>query len=297
MKKAIKLEGIFPALVCSFTPDNKLDEEAIRENVRFCIDNGCAGVVANGSTGEAVNLSREERARVAEICVEECHPKGKKVISGCGGPTTSGTLELVTDAYKAGCDAALVITPFNNIPNKVGLLAHYHEIAKVGIPVIVYNIPSHTGVDVDLDTFEKLIQEENIIGIKESSGNLPMMAEIVRRYGSEITIFTGCDELTLQIFSTGATAAILALANIAPAQVCKILEDVKAQNLESARETYYKLLPIAHCISADENFPATVKEAVTQLGHRCGAPRMPIVDCSAEEKQEIHNALVYAGLI
>ncbi len=297
MKKAIKLEGIFPALVCSFTADNQLDEEAIRENVRFCLDSGCAGVVANGSTGEAVNLSREEKLRFAQICVEECHPRGKKVISGCGGPTTSSTIELVSDALKAGVDAGLVITPFNNIPNQEGLLAHYKEVSKVGLPIIVYNIPSHTGVNVEMDLFNQLIQDPNIIGIKESSGNLPMMAEIMRLYGDDITIFTGCDELTLQIFSTGASAAILALANIAPAQVCSILENVKSGNLNAARETYYKLLPIAHCISAEENFPATVKEAVSQLGHRCGPARLPIVGCSDKEKQEIHDALVYAGLI
>lgn len=297
MKKVIKLEGIYPALVCSFTDDNRLDEEAIRENVRFCLDAGCAGVVANGSTGEAVNLSREEKKRVAEICVEECHARGKKVISGCGGPTTSSTVEMVSDALSVGVDAGLVITPFNNIPNQDGLLTHYEEIAKIGLPLILYNIPSHTSVNIDLDTFDKLMDNPNIIGMKESSGNLPMMAEIVRRYGDDITVFTGCDELTLQIFCTGATAAVLALANIAPAQVCSILENVKAGKLEEAKETYYKLLPIAHCISAEENFPATVKEAVSQLGHRCGPARLPIVACSEKEKKEIHDALVYAGLI
>ncbi len=297
MKKPIKLEGIFPALVCSFTPENTLDEEAIRENIRFCLDAGCAGVVANGSTGEAVNLSREEKCRMATICVEECHARGKKVISGCGGPTTSDTLQLVEDAYAAGVDAGLVITPFNNIPNKEGLLAHYKAIAKVGLPIILYNIPSHTGVNIDLDTLAELLQEPNIIGMKESSGNIPLMAEVLRRYGDDVTLFTGCDELSLQIFVTGGSAAILALANIAPAQVCQILEDVKAGRIEEAKATYYKLLPIAHCISAEENFPATVKEAVSQLGHRCGPARLPIVPCSEQEKQEIHDALVYAGLL
>ena len=147
MKKAIKLEGIFPALVCSFTADNKLDEQAIRENIRFCLDGGCAGVVANGSTGEAVNLSREEKKRFAQICVEECHARGKKVISGCGGPTTSATIELVSDAKEVGVDAGLVITPFNNVPNQTGLTIHYEEVAKIGLPIIIYNIP-HTPVSM-----------------------------------------------------------------------------------------------------------------------------------------------------
>ncbi|MGX8702581.1 4-hydroxy-tetrahydrodipicolinate synthase [Caproiciproducens sp.] len=297
MEKPITLKGIFPALVCSFDANNHLDEEAIRENIRFALDNGCAGVVANGSTGEAINLSREEKKRVAEISVEECHARGKKVISGCGGPTTSATLELVKDALEVGVDAGLVITPFNNIPNQNGLIAHYSQVASLGLPIILYNIPSHTSVNIDMDTFNKLIQLPNVIGIKESSGNLYMMAEIVRKYGTDITIFTGCDELTLQIFSTGASAAVLALANIAPAEVVSILENVQAGKLDKARETYYKLLPIAHVISADENFPATVKEAVSQLGHRCGAARLPIIPCSEQEKKEIHDALAYAGLL
>ena len=216
MKKPIKLEGIFPALVCCFDENNRLDEEGMRRLIRYCLDGGAAGVAVNGSTGEAINLSREEKIRLTQISVEECRPRGKKVIAGCGGPTTSSTLELVQDALDAGADAGLALTPFNNIPKQDGLIAHYEAAAAVGLPIVLYNIPSHTGANIDMDTFEKLIQIPSVIGIKESSGNLPMMAEIIRKYGTDITIFTGCDALTLQIFSTCADAAILALGNIAP---------------------------------------------------------------------------------
>ena len=297
MKKPIKLEGIFPALVTSFDQNNQLDEEALRKIVRYCLDGGSAGVAVNGSTGEAINLSREEKIRAIKVCLEECRPRGKKVIAGCGGPTTSSTLELVKDALEAGADAGLVLTPFNNIPKQDGLIAHYEAVAALGLPIVLYNIPSHTGVNIDMDTFEKLIQIPSVIGIKESSGNLPMMAEIIRKYGRDITIFTGCDALTLQIFSTGADAAILALGNIAPAAVVSILENMKAGNLEAARETYYKLLPIANIISEEENFPTTVKEAVSQLGYNCGPPRLPITPCNDREKKAIYEALVYAGLL
>lgn len=297
MKKPIKLEGIFPALVCCFDAENRIDEGETRRLIKYCLDGGAAGVAVNGSTGEAINLSREEKIRLVQICVEECRPRGKKVIAGCGGPTTSSTLELVKDAMEAGADAGLVLTPFNNIPKQDGLIAHYQAVAAVGLPIILYNIPSHTGVNIDIDTFEKLIQIPSIIGIKESSGNLPMMAEIIRKYRQDITIFTGCDALTLQIFSTGADAAILALGNIAPAGVVSILENMKAGKLEAAREVYYKLLPIANVISEEENFPTTVKEAVSQLGYRCGAPRLPITPCNDNEKKTIREALIYAGLL
>jgi 4-hydroxy-tetrahydrodipicolinate synthase len=296
MKKPIKLEGIYPALITSLNGDGSLDIPGVKKNVRHCLDNGCAGVVVMGSTGEAVNMSREERIAVIKAAVEESAGKGK-VIAGAGAPITSTTLAYVQDAKENGADAALVITPFNNIPNSEGLIKHYTAANEVGIPIILYNLPAHTGVAITMDIFDELIKLPNIIGIKESSGNFPLMANIIRKYGDDVTIFTGCDDLTLPIFSLGAKAAILALANIAPKQVVSILEDVKANRLESARKTYSNLLPIAVIIGEAVNFPATVKEAVKQTGRPAGAPRLPIVPCDSNQCKEIAEALKYAGLI
>lgn len=293
--KKLKLEGIFPAMVVSYLDNGELDIEGIKNNVRFYMDQGCAGVVCNGSTGEAVNLSREERIAVIKAA-KEVIGKGK-IIAGTGAPITSAALQNTRDAKDAGADAALVITPFNAIPNRDGLIKHYKMVAEIGIPIILYNLPAHTGVEITLDIFEELIQNDNIIGIKESSGNFPFMGEIIRKYGDDITIFTGCDDLSLQIFAMGAKAAILALANIAPGMVVDMMKDVQANRMEQARDKYYRLLPIAKAISASENFPAPVKEAVSLLGRPCGTPRMPITPVGKQESEEIREALKVAGLI
>lgn len=297
MKKIIKLEGIFPALVVSFTEEGELDLPSIKKNVMFCLDNGCAGVVVNGSTGEAINLSREERMEVIKAAVEVCKPLGKTVIAGAGAATTSETLRLVMDAKDIGADAVLVITPFNNIPNKNGLIKHYTMVADIGLPVIMYNIPGHTGVTIDMNIFDTLIQHPNIIGMKDSSGDLILMGEIISKYGEDITLFTGCDNICLQIFAMGATAAILCLANVAPKQVVQIFNDVRENRLDEAREIYYKLLPIANIISEDVNFPVPVKEATRQIGHSVGNPRLPLTPVSKEDEDKIHEALKYAGII
>lgn len=296
-QQKVKLKGIFAALVCSFDEKGQVDEEAIRDNVRYCLDGGCAGVVANGSTGEAVALSREERIKVIKICVDECHSRGKKVIAGTGAATTEATLMYTRDAKEAGADAVLVITPFNCIPTQEGLRIHYESVADVGIPVVLYNIPTHTNVTIEMDTFDALVKHPNVIGIKDSSGNLGMLAEIYRKYGTEVSVFTGSDDLILQIFSAGADAAVLCLANIAPKNVNAVLDAINNNDLETARKEYFKILPIATAIGNDENFPACVKEAVEQLGHKCGPCRLPCTPCTEEDKKKVHDALVYAGLL
>lgn len=296
MKKAIKLEGIYPALITSMNDDGSVNLEGVKENILHAMDNGCAGVVVMGSTGEAVNLSDDERVAIIKLTVELCKGKGK-VIVGTGAPITSTALELTKAAKDLGADAALVITPFNNIPNRTGLIKHYTMINDIGIPTILYNLPSHTGVEITMDVFDELIQLPNIIGIKESSGNIPMMAEIIRKYGDDVTIFTGCDDLTLPIFSIGAKAAILALANIAPKQVVDIFNAVQNNDFVTARKLYGSLLPIGAIIGEGVNFPATVKEAVRQLGRPAGKPRMPITPVPAEQAKEITEALKVAGLL
>jgi 4-hydroxy-tetrahydrodipicolinate synthase len=297
MKKPIKIEGIFPALATSFKPSGELDLEGVRKNIEFCLDNGCAGVTVLGSTGEAINLDKTERSAITKLAVEVCHQRGKLVIAGTGAATTKDAVSLTQDAMNDGADAALVITPFNNIPNHTGLIAHYKAVCKVGIPVILYNLPSHTGVDITFPIFQELIEIPNVIGMKESSGNMALMANMIKAYGDDVTLFTGCDNLTLQIFSMGAKAAILAIANIAPKQVVSILDSVLKNDLEGARETYYQILPIADAISEEENFPATVKAAIDLLGRSVGDPRMPITPVSDEGRVAIKEALIKSGLL
>ena len=292
----MKFEGLMPAIITPMDKDGEIDFEGLKKNVEFYLDAGCTGIVANGSTGEAVNLSREERIAVIKNVIEVV--KGKvKVIAGTGAPTTNVTLEYTRDAMKAGADAVLVITPFNAIPNKEGLYLHYKEVAEVGIPVIMYNLPQHTNVEIDLETMGRLVKLDNIVGLKESSGNLSYFAETIRRFSEDITLISGCDDLILQTLSMGIPALILAFGNIAPKMIIEIFHAIKHNDFISAREKYYKLLPMARAIGDSVNFPAPVKEAVRLLGRPSGPPRLSTLPVNQEESEEIRKKLIYAGLL
>ncbi|MHA1471138.1 MAG: 4-hydroxy-tetrahydrodipicolinate synthase [Candidatus Asgardarchaeia archaeon] len=294
--KKIKFDGLMPAIITPMNKDGEVNYEGLKKNVEFYINSGCTGIVANGSTGEAVNLSREERINIVKLIVKIA--KGKvKVISGTGAPTTNVTLQYTKDAMDAGADAALVITPFYAIPNKEGLYLHYKKIAEVGIPIIIYNLPQATGVEIDFDTTERLVKLDNIVGIKDSSGNLSYFSEVFRRFSKDITPISGCDDLILQTLSLGTPALILALGNIAPRMIIDIFNAIKSNNLTSARETYFKLLPIARAFNDAVNFPAPVKEAVRLLGRPSGPPRLSILPVTKEESKEITQRLIYAGLL
>ena len=292
----MKFEGLMPAIITPMDKDGEIDFEGLKKNVEFYLDAGCTGIVANGSTGEAVNLSREERIAVIKNVIEVV--KGKvKVIAGTGAPTTNVTLEYTRDAMKAGADAVLVITPFNAIPNKEGLYLHYKEVAKVGIPIIMCNLPQHTSVEIDLETMGRLVKLDNIVGLKESSGNLSYFAETIRRFSEDITLISGCDDLILQTLSMGIPALILAFGNIAPKMIIEIFHAIKHNDFISAREKYYKLLPMARAIGDSVNFPAPVKEAVRLLGRPSGPPRLSTLPVNQEESEEIRKKLIYAGLL
>lgn len=294
--KKMNFEGLMPAIITPMDKDGEIDFEGLKRNVEFHIDVGCTGIVANGSTGEAVNLSREERITIIKKVVEIA--KGKvKVIAGTGAPTTNVTLQYTKDAMDAGADAVLVITPFNAIPNKEGLYLHYKKVAEVGIPVIMYNLPQHTGVEIDLETAGRLVKLDNIVGLKESSGNLSYFGEVIRRFSEDITPISGCDDLILQALSMGTRSFILGFGNIAPKTIIEIINAVKNNDFVSAREKYYKILPMARAIGDSVNFPAPVKEAVRLLGRPSGPPRLSTLPVSQEESEEIRKKLIYAGLL
>lgn len=294
--KKMKFEGVMPAMITPMKKDGEIDFEGLEKNVEFYINSGASGIVANGSTGEAVNLSREERIAVIKTVVKIA--KGKViVIAGTGAPTTNVTLNYTKDAMDAGADVALVVTPFNAIPNKEGLFTHYKKVAEVGIPIIMYNIPHHTGVEIDLETLGRLVKLDNIVGLKESSENLSFFAEVIRLFSKDITLISGFDDLILPVLSIGVSAFILCIADIGLKMIIDLINDVKANDLISAREKFYKLLPIAQYIGNPVNFPASVKEAMHLLGRPSGPPRLSTLPVTKEESKEISKRLIYAGLL
>lgn len=293
----MNLEGLMPAMLAPFTEDDQLDIEGLQINVKYLQQAGCSGIVCNGSTGEAANLSREERIAVIKA-TREVVKDHLTIIAGTGSATTRETLELTKDAMQDGADAALVITPFNVIPNKEGLFRHYAAVADLGYPIILYNLPEHTGVEIDFDTIERLLKSyDNIVGIKESSGDLTFFAELMRRFGDRMTPITGADTLFFQTTLMGSPAAILALGNIAPELIVKVMQLCEQGDIGEAREIYYKLLPIAKIILEGTNFPSPIKEAVRQLGRPAGDPRMPTLPVDTQKSEAISKALLSAGLL
>lgn len=296
LNKSIEFTGVYPALAVSFLPDGTLDLEAIKKNVKYLMEQGCAGMTCNGSTGEAAALTRAERVQVIQAAREAMGGKGR-IIAGAGAPMTAETLNMVRDAKDAGADAALVISPIGNTTDD-GIVKHYEAVAEIGIPVILYNHPAATGINISLDLFDRLIQIPNVIGMKETSGSMPLLNEILLKYeGSNLSLFCGCDDLILPVFAIGLKAVILATANVAPKQVIAIQKLVEEGKMAEAQKIYRSLAPLTRIIGDECNFPAGVKKAIELTGQTCSAPRMPILPVDQETEEAIKGAMKTAGLL
>ena len=271
-----------------------MDLEGLKENVKYYMSVGCAGVCFSGSSGEHAFLTREERIAGIKACREVIGDG--KIIAGAGAQTTAGALELVKDVKEAGADAALVLSPIGNTTAD-GMVKHYETLSEVGIPLVLYNHPAATGINIDIEMFDRLIQIPNVVGMKETSGSLPFLAEILRKYSTdEITLFTGCDDLTLPSCAIGLKAIILATANVAPKQVLDIVKYVNEGKIEEAQKIYWNLAPLTRVIGDEANFPSLLKKAVELTGHAAGDPRLPMIPATDEETAEIEEALKIAGV-
>jgi len=295
--KKIKVEGIIPAMLTPFTEKGELDVNGIRETVDFFIENGVSEIMCLGSTGEATALTKEERIKATETTVKAANGR-VPVMVGTGAPTTREVIEQTKEVKSAGADSVMIVTPFYEIPTQEGLYRHYATIAEaVDIPIVIYNIPPHTNVEIGLHTLERLVEIDNIVALKDSSGNLSYFAEAMRLVGDKIAVLTGGDDITLPCFALGCHGAILALCNIAPRQMVDLYQAVRQKEMAKAEKLYYQLLPIARTISVPQNFPAPLKEAVMMLGRPAGLARSPIMPVSAPEKEAIREALKIANLL
>src|SRR5574341_802247 len=209
------IEGVLPAIITPFTEDNRIDKEGLRQNIEFLVENGVSGIVPCGTTGEAATLSIEEHEKVIEYAVE-CSTV--PVVAGTGSNNTTEALELTRFAEDAGADAALLITPYYNKPNDRGMLAHFKKVAEaVDIPIILYNVPSRTGINLKPELVGELAKISNITGIKEASGILDQVTKILELTRDEdFVVLSGDDGLTLPIMALGGAGVISVVANVAP---------------------------------------------------------------------------------
>ena len=290
-------KGSFVAMITPFTESGKVDEKGIRKLVEFHIKNGTDGIVPCGTTGESPTLSHEEHKRVVEITIKAVSGR-IPVIAGTGSNSTREALDLTSHAKEAGADGALIVVPYYNKPTQKGLYLHYKEIAdNVDIPIIVYNVPSRTGVNLLPETLAKLAELENIVAVKEASGNLEQMAQIVELCGDKITLLSGDDKLILPVLSIGGKGVISVVANIIPADVANMVREFEKGNYQTAQNIFIsKVYPLSSAMFYETN-PIPVKTSVQLMGLPAGNLRLPLTPMSDDNLAKLKSDLVKFNLL
>lgn len=289
------IRGVLPALITPFTKDNKVDKEGLQQNIGFLIENGVSGIVPCGTTGESATLSIEEHEKVIEIAIE-CSKV--PVVAGTGSNNTTEALELTRSAMDAGADAALLITPYYNKPNDRGMLAHFKKIAnEVDIPIILYNVPSRTGINLKPEVVAELAKESNIIGVKEASGNLDQVTRILELTTDEdFVVLSGDDGLTLPVMALGGVGVISVVANVAPKLTVSLVEAFRKGNMDEARRLHLKLAPLIRAVFLETN-PIPIKKAVELIGLPAGDLRLPLASMSDDNERKLKTALKDLNLL
>jgi len=289
-------KGSIVALITPFK-DNKLDENNYISLINYHLNNGTNGVVPAGTTGESPTLSHNEHKRVIELAVKEC--KGKiPVIAGTGSNSTSEAVELSKHAEKSGADGLLVVTPYYNKPTQEGLFQHYKKINdNVGIPIIIYNIPSRSVIDMQTDTMARLFEQKNIIGVKDATGDLKRVDEQLNKMGKEFVQLTGEDNNALEFNKRGGVGCISVTANIAADLCSKFQSFSQDKNLiNKAEEINIMLTPLHKALFIESN-PSPVKYAASLLKLASPDVRLPLVEIKDDTKREVEKALKAAKLL
>ncbi len=288
--------GSIVAIVTPFSK-GKFDGKKFRELIDFQILNGTSGIVPCGTTGESATLSFEEHMRVIEIAIEQSKRR-VPVIAGTGSNSTEEAIALTRHAADAGATASLQIAPYYNRPTQKGLYEHFKAIAKsVDIPIIIYNIASRTGVNIEPETFAKLVADcKNIVAVKEASGNLEQMSRIKYLCGQNFDLLSGDDTLTLPVLSIGGTGIISVVANIVPADVAELVKEFEKGNIKRAQDIHYKLLPLIKAMFIETN-PIPVKTAMGLMGLCEPDLRLPMCPLSTDNLEKLKTALRDYGLI
>ena len=288
------LKGSIVALITPFKDDN-LDEETYIKLIDYHLKNGTSGVVPGGTTGESPTLSHSEHKKIIDISVKEC--KGKiPVIAGTGSNSTDEAVDLSKYAEKAGSDAILVVTPYYNKPTQEGLFQHYKKINdSVGIPIIIYNIPSRSVIDMSVETMAKLFELKNIAGVKDATGDLNRVDQQLKAMGNEFIQLTGNDDNALEFNKRGGVGAIGVTANIA-ARLSSDFQKACKEDLNKAEELDKLLQPLHSSLFIESN-PSPVKYAASLLGMCSPTVRLPLVEVREETKKKVSSALKVASLL
>lgn len=285
--------GVFPAIITPFLKDESPDEEGLKRNIEYLNKTGIAGIVPCGTTGESATLTFEEHKRVVGIAVEASKVP---VIAGTGSNNTSEALELTRHAARAGADAALLITPYYNKPNDKGMYEHFKKIAEnCDIPIVLYNVPKRTGIDLKPELVAKLSKIKNIVAIKEASGSLSQQSQIIEQTrGSDFVLLSGDDDLTLPTIALGGQGVVSVVANVAPRKTVAMVDAALKGDVEKARELHYELAPLVRAMFLETN-PIPVKTAHKYLGLANGPLRLPLGEMAQANEAKLKEIVERLG--
>ena len=282
------------AIITPFN-ENGIDFDTLGQLIDFHVENGTDAIVICGTTGEAATMPDEEHLSAIEYTVKRVN-KRIPVVAGTGSNDTVHGIKLSVEAEKLGADALLVVTPYYNKSNKQGLINHFKAIAEnVNIPIILYNVPSRTGMSISLDVLEALKDVDNIVGIKEASGNFSYLMELAANYGDRFDIYSGNDDIIVPVMSVGGKGVISVLANVLPKEthdICQLYLDGKC---EESKKLQFKYLDLINSLFCEVN-PIPVKTALNLMGFNAGKLRLPLYEMDPKNKERLINSLKNAGV-
>lgn len=299
-----KFRGAFTALITPMSGDGSVDYEGFRSLVRKQLDGGIDGLVPLGTSGETPTLDEDEEQTLVNIVVEEVRAyeknHGKKIplVLGAGSNNTRDAVRYTERAGRAGADAALVVTPYYNKPSPEGIFRHFEAVSKVGVPIIVYNIQGRTGCNIDTPTLRRIAGLPNIAGVKEASGSVAQMMDVIAAIKPDrpdFAVLSGDDALTLPLIAAGGDGVVSVVSNLAPSLVAELAASALRGDMEKARAIHYRLLPFFKAAFVDGN-PASIKYAMRVRNLPSGAVRLPLVEVKDSAKKIIEDALAECGL-
>ncbi len=292
-----QFRGAFVAIVTPFQ-DGRVDEQGLKDLIEFQIAGGTHGIVPCGTTGESATLSHDEHHRVVELTVRTVAGR-VPVLAGTGSNSTSESIELTRAAKEAGANGALMITPYYNKPSQEGLYQHFKAVAGAvpDLPIILYNVPSRTAINMLPATVARCAEIDNIVGIKEATADLNQISQVIRSCPKDFSVMSGDDFTSMATVAIGGTGVISVTSNVAPADMAQMIEAALANNLDKARELHYKLLPLMAAMFYDTN-PVPAKQTLELMGKiKSGAPRLPLYRMNEETIGRLKAAIAEYGLI
>jgi 4-hydroxy-tetrahydrodipicolinate synthase len=291
----MQFSGAFTALVTPFK-NGSVDEKAYRDFIEWQIDQGIHGLVPCGTTGESATLTHEEHERVIEICIDQA--KGRvPVLAGAGSNSTMEAISLTRFAKKAGADGALLITPYYNKPTQEGLFLHFKAVAEaVDFPIVLYNVPGRTGCNMLPPTVARLAAVPHIAGIKEATGNLTQVSDVLEQCPASFSVLSGDDFTALSLMQLGGTGVISVTSNVAPAKMSAMYEAQKAGDMVTARKLHFELAPISRAMFMETN-PIPVKTALALMGKMDLEFRLPLCPMQTANAEKLQATLRSSGIL